>query len=206
MNQLTAKVISYIFSPLAMPFFSVVLAFTVDPYLHSEFPAEARAAIYGVMALNTFLVPTFLIIYLKKRNIISSLDVENRRERFIPFGITLVLYIVTYILLRKSPLPNILYSMVVGSIIAMIIAFLITMFWKISIHMTGIGGLIGVMCALFEMHMVFPAGVLSILVLLAGAIGTARMVLNVHTLAQVICGTILGFTTQFFVVKYGIVI
>lgn len=206
MNQTTAKVISYVFSPLAMPFFSVFLAFTVDPYLASYFLPESKGAIYSVMALNTFLVPTLLIIYLKKLKVISSLDVENRRERFVPFMVTLVLYTVTYILLRRSPLPEILYSMVLASILAMIVAFFITLFWKISIHMTGIGGVIGAMCALFELHMFFPVAVLTGLVLLAGAIGTARMVLNVHTLGQVCCGTVLGFITQFLCIKYAIVI
>lgn len=206
MNHLTAKIISYVFSPLAMPFFSVLLAFTVDPYLASYFSSESKVAIYSVMLLNTFIVPTLLILYLKRLKIISSLDVENRRERFIPFAITLILYVVTYILLRKSPLPEIVYSMVAACILALVLAFLITLTWKISIHMTGIGGVIGAMCALFEMHMFFPVLVLAGLILLAGFIGTARLVLNVHTLAQVIAGVVLGFSTQFLAIKYGLVV
>ncbi len=206
MNHTIAKVISYVFSPLAMPLFSVILAFTVDPYLESYFAVESKIAIYSVMALNTFLVPTLLILYLKRLKVISSLDVENRRERFIPFGVTLALYATTYLLLRKSPLPDIVYSMMLATIIALVSAFAITLFWKISIHMTGIGGVIGAMCGLFEMHMFFPSIVLAALILIAGLIGTARLVLNVHTLAQVICGTILGFSAQFLTIKYGLVI
>ncbi len=206
MNQTTAKVISYTLQPLAMPLLSVFLAFSVDPYMASYYNQEAKLAIYSVMGLNTFIVPTLLVIYLKRLKIISSLDVENRKERLIPFVLTLALYITTYILLKKSSLPQELYSIVLGSIIAMIAAFLITFFWKISIHMTGIGGVIGVMCALFQVHFFFPVGILTILILVAGFIGTARMVLNVHTIAQVICGTILGFTTQFLVVKYAVLI
>ncbi|MES2628230.1 MAG: hypothetical protein V4616_04605 [Bacteroidota bacterium] len=206
MNQLTAKIISYVFSPLAMPFFSILLAFTVDPYLASYFTPESKLAIYSVMVLNTFLVPTLLILYLKRLGVISSLDVEKRRERFIPFLVTLVLYTTTYFLLRKSPLPDVVYSMVLACILALIGAFIITLFWKISIHMTGIGGVIGAMCALFEAHMFFPSGILVGLILLAGFIGTARLILNVHTLGQVCCGVLLGFFTQFLTIKYGLVI
>lgn len=206
MNQLTAKIISYVFQPLAMPFISVLLALQLDPFLNSYFSGPAKTAIYSVMALNTFLVPTILVIYLKKLKVISSLDVENRRERFIPFAITLALYITTYVLLKRSELPVVIYSMVGGSIVAMIIAFLITLFWKISIHMTGVGGVIGLMCALFDMHMFFPISILALLILLAGFIGTARMVLNVHTLAQVVCGFFLGFFAQFLCVRYGFVV
>ncbi len=203
MNTLWAKIISYVFQPLFMPLLTVILAFNFDPYLDSYFPLEAERAIYSVIGLNTFLVPTLLILYLKRLKIISSIDVENRKERLIPFIITLVLYVTTYVLIRRSPLPETLYSMVAASILAMIIAFIITLFWKISIHMTGIGGVIGAMCALFDIHMFFPVGILTALVLLGGFIGTARMVLNVHTLGQVICGSILGFSVQFFSVKYG---
>lgn len=203
MNTTVAKVISYIFQPLIMPLLTVLLAFNIDPYLTHNFSSSGKMAVYSVLGLNTFLVPTLLIIYLKKLKIISSLDVENRRERFIPFGITLVLYITTYILLRRSTLPDLLYSMVAGAILAMIIAFIITMFWKISIHMTGVGGLIGAMCALFDLHQFFLVGILTGLLLLAGFIGSARMALKVHSLAQVIMGTILGFLSQYLSIRYG---
>jgi hypothetical protein len=202
MSHRTAKIISYIFQPLFMPLLTVLLAFGMDPLLSATYPLEVRWGLYAVIALNTFLVPTAMVIYLKKVQIISSLDVENRKERFIPFILTLGLYAVTYWLLRRSDLPRELYAMMFGSIVAMVVAFVITLFWKISIHMTGIGGVIGTMCALFQMHFFLPMGLLSALILLAGAIGTARMVLSVHTLAQVICGSLLGFITQFTVVGY----
>ncbi len=206
MNELWAKIISYVFQPLVMPLITVLLAFNIDPYLASYFPAEAKNAVYSVIGLNTFIVPTLLILYLKRLKIISSIDVEIRRERFIPFLVTLVLYITTYVLIRRSPLPDMLYSMVAAAIMAMILAFLITLAWKISIHMTGIGGVVGAMCALFELHMFFPVGILSGLILLGGLIGTARMVLKVHTIEQVICGSILGFSVQFVAIKYGLFI
>jgi len=206
MNTTWAKIISYVFQPLFMPLLTVILAFNFDPYLESYFPPEAERAIYSVIGLNTFLVPTLLILYLKRLKIISSIDVENRRERFIPFMVTLVLYITTYVLIRRSPLPETMYSMISACIIAMILAFVITMAWKISIHMTGIGGVVGAMCALFDIHMFFPVAILSALVLLGGFIGTARMVLGIHTLAQIICGSVLGFTVQFVAVKYSLFI
>ncbi len=203
MNTTFAKIISYVFQPLIMPFLTVLLAFNIDPYLTYNFSRDGKIAVYCVLGLNTFLVPTLLIIYLKRLKIISSLDVENRRERFIPFGITLVLYITTYVLLRRSPLPELLYSMVAGAILAMIVAFFVTLTWKISIHMTGIGGVIGAMCALFELHQFFPVAILTGLIILAGFIGTARMALSVHTLAQVIAGTFLGFFSQYLSIRYG---
>lgn len=206
MNELWAKIISYVFQPLFMPLLTVLLAFNIDPYLDSYLPIEAERAIYSVIGLNTFFVPTLLILYLKRLKIISSIDVENRKERFIPFIVTLVLYVTTYVLIRRSPLPDVLYSMIAASIMAMILAFFITLFWKVSIHMTGIGGVVGAMCALFDIHMFFPVAILSALILLGGFIGTARMVLKVHTLAQVICGSILGFSVQFIAVKFNLFI
>ncbi len=197
MNITLAKVLSYVFQPLAMLFLSVCLVFTIDPYFNAATHADVKQVIYLILGLNTFVVPTAMIVYLKKIKVIGSLDVEDRKQRFIPFAITLTLYGATYFLLKQSPLPYIVFVMLLAAIVAMVIAVFITLFWKISIHMTGLGGVVGTLMALAYNHHYFPSFTISCIIILAGLVGTARMSLKVHTLAQVICGFVLGFASQF---------
>jgi membrane-associated phospholipid phosphatase len=73
---------------------------------------------------------------------------------------------------------------------------LITYYWKISMHMTGIGGLCG---AFLLLGIVWPVDlrlILAGLFFIAGIVGSSRLVLQVHTPAQVAAGFIAGLLPQ----------
>ena len=70
---------------------------------------------------------------------------------------------------------------------------LINLRWKISIHMTGIGGLFGLIYGLsysMNMPMIY---LLMIIAVIAGVLGMSRMLLKAHTPAQVYVGFLSGF-------------
>jgi membrane-associated phospholipid phosphatase len=69
--------------------------------------------------------------------------------------------------------------------------------WKISIHSAGAGGVIGALIAYSILFVFNPIWYLCLLILLAGAVGTARMLLRQHNLSQVVVGTILGVVCGF---------
>ena len=75
---------------------------------------------------------------------------------------------------------------------------LITFWYKISIHSAGIWGAAGYLTAiLVKGHQAEVLLPLSIAFLIAGAVGSARMYLNLHTLKQVVWGGIIGFFVSF---------
>ena len=82
--------------------------------------------------------------------------------------------------------------MTTGIIIKIFIAMIISNFWKISLHMLGIGGLVGVFCALNFLL----GGYISLIIILlfsAGLVGYSRINENAHNLNQIYCGFIIGF-------------
>lgn len=86
-----------------------------------------------------------------------------------------------------------------GAGVATIIAMLITFKWKISAHTTAIGGLVGMMMwfatsGLADVNVMI---MLSVGIVLAGAMASARLALNRHTLAQTLAGLALGFACCF---------
>jgi len=127
---------------------------------------------------------------------------ETRQERIWPMFITGMFFITGYYLLSLIPvIPGFILNFILATIITIFVALTITYFWKISIHMIGMGGLTGGLLAFayifnLDIHLLFSALIIS-----AGFLGVARLYLNAHTLSQVWSGFLLGFFIVFIFVS-----
>ncbi len=198
-----SHVISTVFQPLLMPTYGVMLLFMYT-YFGVAFSNRFWHIVTPVM-LFSFIIPGILIYLLLKIGLISDLSLKVRKERFYPYFITLLSYSAMVVFYYKAQMPVWFLMMMAGSIAIMIIAILITLFWKISAHMFGVGGLVGgVMSVCYYVEHSNPYWLFIGLFILAGAIGTSRLILKRHTLLQVIAGFLLGFSVAFMFVKLGV--
>ena len=198
-----SHVISTVFQPLLMPTYGVMLLFMYT-YFGVAFSNRFWHIVTPVM-LFSFIIPGILIYLLLKIGLISDLSLKVRKERFYPYFITLLSYSAMVVFYYKAQMPVWFLMMMAGSIAIMIIAILITLVWKISAHMFGIGGLVGgVMSVCYYVEHSNPYWLFIGLFLLAGSIGTSRLILKRHTLSQVIAGFLLGFSVAFIFVKLGV--
>ena len=83
----------------------------------------------------------------------------------------------------------------IGSAVTVLVMALINLKWKISAHMAGFGGLIAL---IYQIHVQGLSAfdlfwLLCIMVIVAGALGSARLVLKRHDTWQVLAGTVVGF-------------
>lgn len=83
-----------------------------------------------------------------------------------------------------------------GATLSIIIGMLITFNWKISVHMIGIGGVIGIVTVLSKTGPEVLLYLLSVLIIIAGLIGFGRLQLKAHSLNQIIAGFLLGFSCE----------
>jgi membrane-associated phospholipid phosphatase len=120
---------------------------------------------------------------------------KSVKERRWPYLITAIFYLFTFFLLKEARLPDLIYRLQAGGILTVCMTALISLRWKISAHMAGIGGI----CALF---MLSPIGtgsdgtlIATALILLSGLIGSSRIYLKAHHAAQVFAGWLLGFSS-----------
>ena len=123
---------------------------------------------------------------------------SDRKDRTIPFIATLFCYAAGAYLLFSLPVPRIFGVMVSGAALAILWCLLVNLKWKISIHMVGIGGVMGI---LFGFAYYFHANVLLALIILsvlAGILGTARLLRNAHLPSQVYLGFLGGFFLEFY--------
>lgn len=187
-----ADITSLLLHPLLITTYVFGIILFEYPYLNIP-NVEYKYILLALVFVCTFLIPSLMIFSLKKTNIISSVRLENRKERPIPFLLTIGVYIYTYFLLRNQSYYDQLFSNIIIVItISLLAVLLITFFWKISAHTIGMGGLTGL---ILWIHFTSPCyhNTLIILALLGTAsVMSARLYLKAHTSSQVYFGYLLG--------------
>ena len=83
-------------------------------------------------------------------------------------------------------------GILVAALLVQAVCIVVNIWWKISMHCAGAGAIIGALLAYSVLFVFNPVGWLCVLVLFSGAVGTARMLLRQHSLAQVVTGTLVG--------------
>lgn len=194
---------SVVFHPILLPTAGLIVVFSLNTYLAQTTPLAKQAFIVGWIFLNTAVIPLAFTLFLRWRGLISSVQLELRQDRIVPFAFALVFYLTNYWLLRDVPMPAIIYSMFLGSSVAVGLALVFTLFTKVSIHMIGMGGFAA---AVFGMGQIFGVDVALLLVgaiAASGVVGSARYLLESHTLSQIYMGWLIGFFTVYVPMHYS---
>lgn len=190
-----ARFLSYTLHPLLLPVLTLWLALELDMHLGYFMTEESRWALLGMVALMSIVFPLTSALLLKRAGMLASLEMPARAERIAPFTMTLLYQAMTWYLLHKLPIHPLLLALFGGAVLALALTTMITLRWKISAHMVGIGGCLGAIVALELIHRMGAFLPLCALVLLAGALGTARLLASDHTPLQVLAGMALGFAS-----------
>ena len=191
-----AKFISIVGHPLFMPVYAMVLIFEFNPYINLQVPNSIQVIVLSILSIFTIFLPLITAIFLKKFGVIKSIYMKTAEERKWPFLLSVLWYYIGFILLTTIALPISLYLLMIGAISVILIAHFITLRWKISIHMLGIGGLIGGMIGLSQRFQFDHFYLILILFFVAGLIGYARLKTKSHTYRQVYAGFILGVIVE----------
>lgn len=197
-----SHIISTVFQPLLMPSYGVMLLF-----VYTYFGVMYRHQFWHIVMpviLFSFIIPALLILLLYRLRIVSDLSLKVRRERFYPYIITLFSYTAMIIFYYRMHMPRWFLMIMAASVVIMVIAIFITLVWKISAHMFGIGGLLGgAMAVSFFVERSNPYYMFMGLFIIAGLVGTSRLILRRHTLSQVVAGFMLGYLVSFLFVWMG---
>ena len=198
MSTKLAQFLSYLLHPLFMPVYSFILVFQYNTYIAFSMPRQVKIALFAVLIFNTVLVPAFISYVLVKRGKVKTMQMVTKEERLLPFLATALFYILSSYLLYYIPLPRIFFLILLGATITVVLGFLINTAWKISVHMMGIGGLLGILMGMSQRMLIDLRSPVIVGFLLAGVLGTARLRLEAHTATQLYIGFGLGFFVEFF--------
>lgn len=180
LNLKFAKLISRIFDPIIESPIIIFLAIQSTPTLHSVW------ILFLITLSLIYLIPILYFFISLKKKWVSDIDVTIRQQRYPLFGIIFLLMLVTiylYHLLDEDMLLTNFFQI----LLPFFIFFLITFFWKISGHVFINSVLMILIYRLYLDPIIIPLSI-SLLAL----VGWSRIMLNKHTLTQVLAGALLA--------------
>lgn len=192
-----SKLLSIVFHPLLMPSIGLFLVFNIGSHI-TYVPIEVKRIVYITVFVSSCLLPISIIPMLLALKQIKTIYMKSKRERIWPMFITGMLFFAGFYFLSLIPtVPAFILKYISATIIAVYASLIITFYWKISIHMVGIGGLAGGLLAFAFMLGIDLHLLMSLILTAAGLLGVARLYLDAHTPAQVYAGFMLGFAAVF---------
>ena len=188
---LTARLLSMLVTPFYLPIVGITLLFLFS-YL-SMFPWSYKIQVLLMVYLFTVMLPTLLIHVYRRYQGWNLIELGHREKRMIPYLLSIVSYFTCVYVMEQLHMPHFMGSIIVAALAVQIVCALINVWWKISTHTAAIGGVAGALFA-FAYYLGFnPVWWLCLVIIVAGMVGTSRMILRQHSLSQVVGGFAVGF-------------
>lgn len=195
---LAARIMSMIFTPFYLPLVGLVALFLFS-YM-SLLPLAYKLPMLLTVYISTILMPSLLIHLYRRFQGWTSKELGRKERRIVPYLISILCYFGCFFLMEYRNTPRVISIILVAALVIQMICALINVWWKISTHTAGIGGLAGGLVVYSIAFSFNPIWWLAFVILLAGMVGTARMILRQHTLAQVVTGFLVGVVCALFII------
>jgi hypothetical protein len=186
--------LSILLHPLFMMCYTFLMLYLSASHI-SFLPAPYKRLLFLVVLLNTIIIPFIILVLLKRSGAVKSIELNQHRERVFPMVMVIIPYVFTLLLLFRLQVPEIFIKIVQGGILAMIIAATVSYWWKISLHMVGMGGVTGFILAGLILHYFTSLNQLVVVIILSGLLACARLVRGDHCPSQVYTGYFTGLAS-----------
>lgn len=193
-----ARFLSYVLHPALLPtyLFGVLFFFSNVFGIYAD---SIKLYLLGFLFLGTFCLPASAIWLLYKSNYLTSLEMPTHKERRLPFILVAVFYTAVTLLVSTGVFTNTLLAFIlIGISQTVCLAAMINIFYKLSMHSVGICGILGILFALqyHDSRYQLFYHILA-LILLTGAVLSARLALQAHNITEILVGTSIGLLGGF---------
>ncbi len=192
-----ATLISYVFHPVFMPVLLSIALWRLMPADFAAIPQKTLTFRLISLASTTIFFPLLTVALLKALGFLRSIHMRVSKDRVIPLIATMTFYFWAQQVFSHQPdTPKIINILLLGSFWGIILLFIGSIFFKISMHTTAAGGAIGIMTVLLFLSSFNMLAALLLTIVVGGIVGSARLVLREHTPAEIWMGYIIGFLVQ----------
>lgn len=191
--KVLAFAVSILFHPLLLPLYVLFITFNSGT-IFSYVPAYTQNMSYLLTLLGVTLTPLACLPLLKWLGLIENYRLMHKQDRVFPVLATIVGAFIVFYFSRNLPYSNIVRQFYLIMVIMLSGFMIVTIRWKISMHMTAIGALGGFVFILGMKYLGEVINLLPILILASGILASSRLYLKRHTPAQVYVGYIYGAT------------
>lgn len=188
-GYMVATVVSYVINPLILP----PILFACVLFLFGASSGEIWQT-FGIASLFFCIIPLIYLVIAVFRGEIETLEVRTRERRFRPLMVGIVAYAIGVLILflTVDTARSLITLLAVIYPLNGVFLMLITMKWKISVHMSGFAAFVAVLFYLYTMGKLVPTSVLFVLIALIPILMWARVRSGAHTFAETVGGTLFG--------------
>ena len=192
-----AHFFSYVFHPLFIPFYVSWFIEFMHPSYFSGFSDAGKKRVLVMVTINTIAFPFITVILLKALGFIDSFFLRTQRDRIIPYIASMTFFFWAQYALREQPeIPRILVAFMFGVFISSAAALIANIYFKVSIHAIGMGGLTGIFFVIMQQNSMLMTWPLSAALLIAGLVCTSRLIVSDHNPKDIYSGLLIGFICQ----------
>jgi len=148
-----------------------------------------------VLFFSSTLAPIFLISGLKKIGRITDFNISSREQRFFPLLVLVAVNALGYEFMKHLHPPKLLTGILFFNSVNMIFILLITLQWKISIHLFTFSSSVALLFIQF-------GSVALCLLLFVPLLMWSRIYLKAHNLMQTLVGGVVGFGVMYSELKW----
>ncbi|MFA4182796.1 MAG: phosphatase PAP2 family protein [Prevotella sp.] len=179
-----------LFAPFYLPLVGLIALFLFS-YL-SLLPLFYKIFVLSLVCVFTILIPTLLIRLYRHYQGWTLIELGHKERRMVPYVISIMCYLMCVYIMERLHIPHFMGSIITAALMIQIVCAIINAWWKISTHTAAIGGMAGALFSFGEIFGFNPVWWMCLVFLLAGLLGTSRMILRQHSLAQVVGGFCIG--------------
>lgn len=195
-----ANTLSWVLHPFLLPVYLMALLLTMTTF--AFYSTNVKLYFMWVVALYAIIIPFLTLGILRSLGRISDFRVDDRRERLLPLLIGTVCYVLCALTFAKIPSAIFLRKFMVAAACCEAMCLVVSLRWKISLHLTGMGAIVALLVVMNVVgvgNMLIP---LSVAILCAGALASARLYLGCHNPRQVAAGFFGGFCVSLLAVLF----
>ena len=178
-------IISYLIHPMVISF--VTLLYLI---YYSNIMIEDKNYIFILCFTFSTISPTATFYFLKKNNLISDLDASKKEERLLPMAFGALFFLLGFVTLKMLNAQLLIQGIMFCGMINVILAWLITNYWKISIHAITLSSSITI-------FWIFGYQNVLIIILILFTLIIGRLLAQAHDLNQIMAGIFLGIISTF---------
>ena len=178
-------ILSYLIHPM-------IISFVTFLYLiyYSNILIADKNLIFILCLTFSTISPIVTFYFLKKNNLISDLDASEKEERLIPMAFGALFFLLGFVTLRMLNAQLLIQGIMFCGMINVILAWLITNYWKISIHAITLSSSITI-------FWIFGYQNVLIIILILFILINGRVLAQAHDLNQIMAGIFLGIISTF---------
>ncbi len=187
-----ARTLSLLLHPLVIPT-EVTLLLLYGPTFYALWPPSIKIYLLWIIALFTMVVPAVFVLFLRTSGRLPDLWLSGRRERLLPLFIGMIFALLCILVVRKLPDAVLLRRLLAAIAACEAFCLAVTVRWKISLHLTSMGGVTALLMVMAMAELGRLAVPLYAAVTLSGLLASARLYLGCHNGMQILAGYAAGF-------------